>query len=115
MIASCCRFLARTDYSGYPDCRPEFITAFERMANVATKAAVEGTQRIEIRAPLLRLSKAGIVRRGIELGVDYSLTITCYDPSDRGEACGRCDACALRLKGFAENGLADPAPYRPAV
>lgn len=103
------------DYSGYPDCRPEFLTAFERMANMATKAAVEGAQRIEIRAPLMRLSKAEIVRRGIELGVDYSLTITCYDPSERGEACGRCDACALRLKGFAENGLADPAPYQPAV
>jgi 7-cyano-7-deazaguanine synthase len=103
------------DYSGYPDCRPEFITAFKQMANVATKAAVEGTQRLEIHAPLMRLSKAGIVRRGIELGVDFSLTITCYDPSIRGEACGRCDACFLRLKGFAENGIADPAPYQLAV
>lgn len=103
------------DYSGYPDCRPEFLIAFERMANMATKAAIEGAQRIEIRAPLMHLSKADIVRRGIELGVDYSLTITCYDPSEHGEACGRCDACALRLKGFAENGLADPAPYQSAV
>lgn len=100
------------DYSGYPDCRPEYITAYERMANLATKAGVEGQQRLVIHAPLMRMTKAQIVRRGLDLGVDYGLTITCYDPSPTGEACGHCDACQLRLKGFAENGLADPAPYQ---
>jgi 7-cyano-7-deazaguanine synthase len=100
------------DYSGYPDCRPEFIQAFQRMANIATKVGVEGTQRLAIHTPLIKLSKAQIIRRGLELGVDYSATITCYDPSPRGEGCGHCDACLLRLKGFEENGIADPAPYQ---
>jgi 7-cyano-7-deazaguanine synthase len=99
------------DYSGYPDCRPEYIEAFERMANLATRAGVEGGEPLRIRAPLLHLTKAGIIRRGIALGVDYSLTSTCYDPSPEGAACGACDACQLRLKGFAEAGLPDPAPY----
>lgn len=100
------------DYSGYPDCRPEFIEAYERMANLATRAGVEGKQRLKIHAPLIRLTKAEIVARGRELGVDYAMTVTCYDPGPGGEACGRCDACLLRLKGFRENGLEDPAPYK---
>jgi 7-cyano-7-deazaguanine synthase len=100
------------DYSGYPDCRPEYIAAFEQMANLATKAAVEGKQKIKIHTPLLQLSKAGIIRTGLDLAVDYSLTLSCYDPSATAEACGRCDACALRLKGFAENNIPDPARYR---
>jgi 7-cyano-7-deazaguanine synthase len=100
------------DYSGYPDCRPEFLDAYQRMANLATKAWVEGPQRLTLHAPLLRLTKAQIVRRGLELGVDFSLTRTCYDPDPEGAACGRCDACLLRLKGFAEAGVPDPAPYR---
>jgi len=100
------------DYSGYPDCRPEYIEAFQRMANLATKAGVEGRLRLTIHTPLIQLSKAEIIRRGLELGVDYSETITCYDPSPAGEACGACDACLLRIKGFTENGLDDPAPYR---
>ncbi|MBS1807653.1 MAG: 7-cyano-7-deazaguanine synthase QueC [Acidobacteria bacterium] len=99
------------DYSGYPDCRPEYIAAYEKMANLATKAGVEGQQQIKIHTPLIHLSKAEIIKRGLELGVDYSLTSTCYDPSPEGAACGQCDACLLRLKGFAENGIADPAPY----
>ncbi len=99
------------DYSGYPDCRPEYIAAFERMANLATKAAVEGRLRIAIRTPLLHLSKADIIREGIELGVDYSLTVSCYDPSPEGEACGLCDACLLRRKGFREAGVPDPTRY----
>jgi 7-cyano-7-deazaguanine synthase len=100
------------DYSGYPDCRPEYIEAFERMANLATKAAVEGKQRIRIHTPLINLSKAQIIRRGLELRVDYSLTNSCYDPDpDTREACGACDACQLRLKGFAEIGIADPIAY----
>lgn len=99
------------DYSGYPDCRPEFIQAFEQMANLATKAGVEGQQKLTIHTPLISLTKAEIIQRGLELGVDYSLTITCYDPSLKGVACGRCDACQLRLKGFADNGSKDPAPY----
>jgi 7-cyano-7-deazaguanine synthase len=99
------------DYSGYPDCRPEYIAAYERMANFATKRAVEG-RRLRIHAPLIELSKAEIIRRGLELGVDYSLTRSCYDPSRTGEACGQCDSCLLRLKGFAENGMEDPAPYQ---
>lgn len=103
------------DYSGYPDCRPEYIEAFERMANLATRKAVEPGCRIRIRAPLLALSKADIIRRGIALGVDFALTRSCYAPDDRDQACGRCDACRLRLRGFAEAGLADPAPYHPAV
>ncbi len=98
------------DYSGYPDCRPEYIEAFERMANLATKAGVEG-KRLKIHAPLIRLSKAGIIRKGLELGVDYSLTSTCYDPSAEGIACGTCDACLLRLKGFRELGIPDPLGY----
>jgi 7-cyano-7-deazaguanine synthase len=102
------------DYSGYPDCRPEYIEAFQRMANLATKAGVEGRQRLIIHTPLISLTKAQIVRKGIELGVDYSLTVTCYDPSTDGAACGECDACLLRLKGFTENGMHDPARYRAA-
>ena len=100
------------DYSGYPDCRPEFIAAYEQMANLATKRAVEG-QRLMIHSPLIDLSKAQIIARGLELGVDYSLTRSCYDPSSTGEACGHCDSCQLRLRGFEANGLADPAPYTP--
>jgi len=100
------------DYSGYPDCRPEYIQAFERMANLATKAGVEGRQRLRIHTPLIRMTKAQIVRRGVELGVDFALTRTCYDPSATGAACGRCDACLLRLKGFAECGLEDPVIYQ---
>jgi 7-cyano-7-deazaguanine synthase len=96
------------DYSGYPDCRPEFIKAFEEMANLATKAGVEGSQKLKIHAPLMSLSKAEIIRRGIELGVDYSLTSSCYDPSEKGEPCGQCDSCLLRRKGFRENGIEDP-------
>lgn len=96
------------DYSGYPDCRPEFIAAFEAMANLATKAGVEGRQRLQIHAPLIAMSKAEIIRKGRELGVDYSLTSSCYDPSSTGSPCGLCDSCVLRLKGFAENGLPDP-------
>jgi 7-cyano-7-deazaguanine synthase len=103
------------DYSGYPDCRPEFIQAFQQLANLATKAAVEGTTRVTIHAPLIHLSKAEIIRRGCALGVDYSATSTCYDPTPQGEACGACDACILRLKGFSENGMVDPAPYRKAA
>lgn len=99
------------DYSGYPDCRPEYVAAYEAMANLATKRSVEGA-RLKIHTPLIDLSKAEIVARGIELGVDYSITRSCYDPSPAGEACGECDSCQLRLKGFAENGLSDPAPYR---
>lgn len=99
------------DYSGYPDCRPEYIAAYERMANLATKAGVEGTQRLKIHTPLIDLTKAQIIRRGLDLGVDYALTSTCYDPTPEGRACGRCDACQLRLKGFAENGMRDPAAY----
>ncbi|HZQ54303.1 MAG TPA: 7-cyano-7-deazaguanine synthase QueC [Bryobacteraceae bacterium] len=96
------------DYSGYPDCRPEFIEAFQRMANLATKAGVEGTARIEIHTPLLRMTKADIVRKAVELGVDLSLTHTCYDPDASGRACGKCDACLLRRKGFEEAGVPDP-------
>jgi len=97
------------DYSGYPDCRPEFLRAFERLARVATKAGVEG-RPLRVRAPLLRLSKAGIVKLGTKLGVPYRLTLTCYDPI-RGRACGRCDACQLRARGFADAGVPDPTPY----
>lgn len=100
------------DYSGYPDCRPEYIAAFEQMANRATKAAIEGRQRLSIHSPLIQLSKAQIIRRGLELGIDYALTSSCYDPSGTGEACGRCDSCLLRLKGFAEAGATDPIHYR---
>jgi 7-cyano-7-deazaguanine synthase len=103
------------DYSGYPDCRPEYIEAYQRMANLATRAGVEGQQRLKIHTPLLMLTKAEIIRLGLELGVDYGQTLTCYDPTASGEACGHCDACLLRLKGFAENGMGDPAPYRGAA
>lgn len=102
------------DYSGYPDCRPEFIAAFERMANLATRAAVEG-RRISIRTPLIEMTKGEIVRLGLSLGVDYALTTSCYDPLPSGAACGRCDACQLRLKGFAEAQATDPAPYASQV
>jgi len=99
------------DYSGYPDCRPEYIEAFEAMANLATKAGVEG-RRLTIHAPLMHDTKGGIIARGIQLGVDYAATRSCYDPDASGSACGDCDACQLRLKGFAEVGMRDPAPYR---
>jgi 7-cyano-7-deazaguanine synthase len=100
------------DYSGYPDCRPEYIAAYQAMANLATKAGVEGRQRLTIHTPLIHLSKADIIRRGLALGVDYGLTSTCYDPGPHGEACGHCDACLLRLKGFAEVGVPDPVAAR---
>ena len=96
------------DYSGYPDCRPEYIAAFERMANLATRAGVEGAG-VRIHTPLIALGKADIVRRGLELGVDFGLTSTCYDPALDGSACGHCEACLLRLKGFADAGVRDPA------
>jgi 7-cyano-7-deazaguanine synthase len=99
------------DYSGYPDCRPEYIDAYERMANLATKVGVEGTKRLNIHTPLIDLTKAQIIRKGMDLGVNYAISSTCYDPSPEGWACGQCDACLLRLKGFAENGMADPATY----
>jgi 7-cyano-7-deazaguanine synthase len=95
------------DYSGYPDCRGEFIAAFETLANLATKAGVEGTGRFRIHTPLIDLTKAEIIRRGLELGVDYSLTLSCYDPDPTGDPCGHCDACLLRAKGFAEAGVVD--------
>ena len=98
------------DYSGYPDCRPEFISAFERMANLATKAGVEGTH-FKIHAPLISMSKAEIIRKGMELGVDFSLTHSCYDPGADGTACGECDSCRLRLEGFRATGLVDPIRY----
>lgn len=100
------------DYSGYPDCRPEFIAAFETMANLATRAAVEGA-RLRIHAPLIALSKADIIRRGSALGVDYGLTVTCYQADDAGRACGRCEACRLRAAGFAAATIDDPTPYQP--
>lgn len=99
------------DYSGYPDCRPEYLRAFETLANLATRAGVEGS-RLTIHAPLLHLTKAEIVRRGTGLGVDYGLTVSCYDPSPDGAACGRCDACLLRRKGFEQSGVPDPTRYR---
>jgi len=99
------------DYSGYPDCRPEYVVAYEEMANLATKRGVEG-ERLTIHTPLIDLTKAQIISKGIELGVDYGLTRSCYDPTPEGAACGECDSCQLRLKGFAENRLRDPAPYR---
>jgi 7-cyano-7-deazaguanine synthase len=99
------------DYSGYPDCRPEYIHAFEAMANVATKAGVEGTSRFRIHTPLIAMSKADIIRKGTELGVDFSATLSCYDPADDGSACGECDACQLRKKGFTEAGIADHTRY----
>ncbi len=99
------------DYSGYPDCRPEFITAFEAMANLATKAGVERLGQYRIHTPLIHLSKAQIIRTGLDLNVDYRLTHSCYDPTPSGEACGLCDSCRLRLKGFAETGVEDPITY----
>lgn len=99
------------DYSGYPDCRPEYIAAYERMANLATRGGVEGTNPIRIQAPLLHLTKAQIIQRGLGLGVDYGLTTSCYDPDAEGRSCGHCDACTLRLKGFAEAGVKDPVAY----
>jgi len=100
------------DYSGYPDCRPEYIAAFQRMADLATRAGVEGGRRLTIHTPLIGLSKREIIEQGLALGVDYALTVSCYDPSPAGAACGRCDACRLRQKGFAEAGVRDPVPYR---
>jgi 7-cyano-7-deazaguanine synthase len=99
------------DYSGYPDCRPEYIDAFERMANLATKAGVEGAANIRIRTPLIHLTKAQIIQKGMELGVDFALTHSCYDPSPQGLACGKCDSCFLRRKGFKEAGVTDPTRY----
>lgn len=99
------------DYSGYPDCRPEYIAAYERMANLATRGGVEGTAPVTIHAPLIALSKAEIIALGSALGVDYSMTTSCYDPDKSGAACGRCDACVLRLKGFADAGMTDPVAY----
>jgi 7-cyano-7-deazaguanine synthase len=99
------------DYSGYPDCRPEYIEAFRRLADLATKAGVEGRQRLTVHTPLIYMTKTQIIQRGLELGVDYGLTASCYDPAPEG-ACGRCDSCVLRLKGFAEAGLTDPVRYR---
>jgi 7-cyano-7-deazaguanine synthase len=99
------------DYSGYPDCRPEYIAAFEALANLATKSAMSGGEPIRVHAPLIQLTKGQIIRRGLDLGVDYRLTSSCYDPSPTGQACGRCDSCLLRLRGFAECGAVDPIPY----
>src|SRR5262245_31177475 len=99
------------DYSGYPDCRPEFIAQFERLANLATKVGVEGRGQFRIHTPLIHLTKAQIIEEGTRLGVDYGLTHSCYEPDPSGRACGRCDSCRLRLKGFAEAGLSDPIPY----
>jgi len=101
------------DYSGYPDCRPEYIAAFQHMADLATRAGVEGRQRLHIHTPLIALSKKEIIQTGLSLGVDYAITASCYDPSPTGEACGHCDACLLRLKGFLEAGAHDPVRYRP--
>jgi 7-cyano-7-deazaguanine synthase len=103
--------VSAVDYSGYPDCRPEYIEAFQYMANLATKAGVEGKTQVTIRAPLIHMSKAEIIQKGIELGVDYSITHSCYDPSPEGRACGQCDSCLLRKKGFRKAGVPDPTPY----
>ncbi|HET7058512.1 MAG TPA: 7-cyano-7-deazaguanine synthase QueC [Nitrospiraceae bacterium] len=103
------------DYSGYPDCRPEFIEAFERLANLATKAGVEGHQHLKIHTPLIALSKAEIIETGLKLGVDFGLTSSCYDPSPTGAPCGACDSCLLRQKGFRDNGISDPLKYREAA
>ena len=99
------------DYSGYPDCREEYLRAFENMANLATKAGVEGKSQVQIRAPLLQMTKAEIIKTGLKLGLDYGMTWSCYDPLDGGRACGRCDSCQLRLKGFREAGAVDPIAY----
>ena len=98
-------------YSGYPDCRPEFVAAFQTLANLATKAGVEGTGRFSVHTPLIQMTKGEIIQLGTSLGVDYGVTLSCYAPSPEGLACGRCHSCTLRLKGFAAAGLADPAPY----
>jgi len=100
------------DYSGYPDCRPEYIAAFEQLANLGTKAGVSSMRKFTVHTPLIRMSKREILHTGLNLGVDYALTVSCYDPDETGAACGACDACLLRLKGFAELGVPDPAPYR---
>jgi len=102
-----------TDYSGYPDCRPEYIAAFENMGNLATAAAVEGKGRYTIHAPIIKMTKAQIIQTGVKIGVDYAITHSCYDPDTEGRPCGRCDSCQLRLKGFAEAGLKDPLEYAP--
>lgn len=99
------------DYSGYPDCRPEYIQAFEQMANLATKAGVEGLYRLQIHTPLSEMTKADIIKTGVRLGIDYGLTHSCYDPDESGNACGHCDSCLLRKQGFAEAGVADPTRY----
>jgi 7-cyano-7-deazaguanine synthase len=99
------------DYSGYPDCREEYIRAYEQMANLATKAGVEGKSRVKIHAPLIHMTKSEIIQKGLELGTDYALTWSCYDPTDDNRACGLCDSCQLRLKGFKEAGITDPIPY----
>jgi 7-cyano-7-deazaguanine synthase len=103
------------DYSGYPDCRPEFIAAYETMANLATKAGVVGATSLKIHTPLIAMTKAEIITRGVDLGVDYSLTASCYDPTPDGAACGRCDSCLLRQRGFEEAGVPDPTRYQPAA
>lgn len=100
------------DYSGYPDCRPEFLAAFEALANLATKAGVEGTGRFRVHAPLLKMTKADIIREGVRLGVDFAITLSCYDPDPNGRSCGHCDSCQLRKKGFAEAGVPDPTVYQ---
>jgi 7-cyano-7-deazaguanine synthase len=100
------------DYSGYPDCRPEYFRAFQSMANLATRAGVEEGRKVTIHTPLIQLTKGEIIQRGLSLGLDYGITVSCYDPSSDGAACGRCDACQLRLKGFRELGLQDPAEYQ---
>jgi 7-cyano-7-deazaguanine synthase len=100
------------DYSGYPDCRPEYFRAFQKLARLATRAGVEEGRRVTIHTPLIQLTKREIIERGLALGVDYGITLSCYDPSSDGAACGQCDACILRLKGFLEAGLEDPAPYQ---
>ena len=102
-----------TDYSGYPDCRPEYIAAFEKMANLATAAAVEGKGHCAIHTPIIKMTKGQIIQTGTGIGVDYSITHSCYDPDTEGHPCGRCDSCQLRLKGFAEAGLIDPVEYAP--
>ncbi|MFI2118733.1 7-cyano-7-deazaguanine synthase QueC [Streptomyces rubiginosohelvolus] len=102
------------DYSGYPDCRPEYMDAYAKMANLATRAGVEGTQELKLHSPLIAMSKADIVREGLRLGVDYSMTSSCYDPDEQGRACGHCETCLLRLKGFAEAGVPDPVQYQGA-
>ncbi len=102
------------DYSGYPDCRPDFIAAFEKLANLATRAGVEGATQLKVHAPLMQMTKREIIQLGTSLGVDYGMTTSCYDPAPDGAACGRCDACALRLRGFAQAGHVDPARYQLA-